>query len=328
MIRNQWYVVLESRKIKRKPVGLVRFNEKLVFWRDEDNKVHCIHDICCHRGASLSKGCVHKDMIACPFHGFEYDATGQVKEIPALGKNYEVPKDFRVKAYPVREAYDLIWMWYGEMGSETDELHFFDDLKSDYFYSGFSEVWPVHYTRAIENQLDVVHLPFVHKTTIGKGMGKVVNGPVVKWSENRMTFYVNNVEDHGQAALKASEIKNYESLFQLQFQMPNTWQNIISDRVRIFAAFVPIDDHHTEIIIRMYQQYIKVPILGKFLGYISNYFNKIILHQDRDVVMTQIPDRTDLKMHEKLIPGDLPIIEYRKKRNALLNLDVKTNHET
>lgn len=319
MIKNQWYVILESKKIKNKPVGITRFSEKLVLWRDQNHIVHCIHDICCHRGASLSKGCVHKDYISCPFHGFEYDASGRVKKIPALGKRYEVPKNYHVKAYPVREAYGLIWLWYGEMGSEENDLHFFEALQKDYLYSGFSEIWPVHYTRAIENQLDVVHLPFVHRTTIGKGMGKVVNGPVVKWAGNRMTFYVNNVEDHGQVALKANEIKNYESLFQLQFQMPNTWQNIISDQVSIFAAFVPIDDHHTEIIIRMYQKYIKIPVIGKIIGYISNYFNKIILHQDRDVVVTQLPDHSDLRMNEQLIPGDLPIIEYRKNRDALKN---------
>ena len=49
----------------------------------------------------------------------------------------------------------------------------------------------------------------------------------------------------------------------------------------------------------------------------SNISNKYILHQDRRVVLTQIPKKTDLKMGENLIQGDAPIIEYRKRRALL-----------
>ena len=49
MIKNQWYAVLSSKEIKsEKPVGVTRLGEKLVFWRDQKNEVHCIADKCCH----------------------------------------------------------------------------------------------------------------------------------------------------------------------------------------------------------------------------------------------------------------------------------------
>ena len=34
MIRNQWYVLMESKQVKDRPVGVTRMGEKLVFWRD------------------------------------------------------------------------------------------------------------------------------------------------------------------------------------------------------------------------------------------------------------------------------------------------------
>ena len=49
----------------------------------------------------------------------------------------------------------------------------------------------------------------------------------------------------------------------------------------------------------------------------SNISNKYILHQDRRVVLTQIPKKTGVKMAENLIQGDAPIIEYRKRRAFL-----------
>ncbi|MFP4457458.1 MAG: hypothetical protein ACLFPS_07350 [Clostridia bacterium] len=127
---------------------------------------------------------------------------------------------------------DLFGCGMGDMNDENiPEIPFFKELKQGFQYSTFSEVWNVHYTRAIENQLDVVHLPFVHETTIGKGCKTIVNGPVVKWEDNLMTFYVDNeVDDGTKTALKDSEIKNYEDLFRLKFQIANIWQNCISER--------------------------------------------------------------------------------------------------
>lgn len=256
--------------------------------------------------------------MECPFHGFLYDGTGQVTCIPANGKNAPVAPRFKVHSYLVKEAYGLIWLWYSDRQDNATKIPFFTDLKEGYRYSTFKEVWDVHYTRAAENQLDVVHLPFVHKTTIGRGNNTLVNGPVVKWENNLMTFYVNNQVDDGKSApLKPEEIKNYEQLFSLQFQMPNTWQNRISDQVRIFAAFVPIDEEHTMVYIRFYQKFLNVPVIRDVVGKLSDMMNKVILHQDRRVVLTQLPKKSELKMGENLIPGDLPIIEFRKKREEL-----------
>lgn len=318
MIRNQWYAVLDSKELKtNKPLGARRLGEKLVFWRDEEDEVHCIIDKCCHRGASLSAGKIENNHIECPFHGFQYDSDGKVVSIPANGKEASVGSNYKVNSYLVKDAYGFIWLWYGEEKEKAPEIPFFDDLKSGYSYGGFSETWPVHYTRAVENQLDVVHLPFVHKTTIGKGNKTLVNGPVVKWDENLMTFYVKNEKDVGQTPEKASEIDDYEKLFHLQFQMPNTWQNLISDQVRIFAAFAPIDDSHTQIYLRFYQSFMKAPLLRQIVNKMSVVSNKIILHQDRDVVLTQIPIKSELKMGENLVQGDLPIIEFRRRRELL-----------
>jgi phenylpropionate dioxygenase-like ring-hydroxylating dioxygenase large terminal subunit len=279
--------------------------------------VHCIFDKCCHRGASLSTGKIVKDHVECPFHGFQYDCSGKVKYIPANGKKAKIADNFKVNAYTVREAYGFIWLWYSNQTVAIPEIPFFEELRKGFSYGGFSETWGVHYTRAAENQLDVVHLPFVHKSTIGKGNKKLVNGPVVKWEDNLMTFYVKNEEDHGQRPQKPNEIEEYEKLFHLQFQMPNIWQNIISDQVRIFAAFAPIDEENTHIYLRFYQSFIRTPGLKQLVNAASKISNKIILHQDRRVVLTQLPIKTKLKMGENLVQGDLPIIEFRKRREFL-----------
>ncbi|MEA4929286.1 MAG: aromatic ring-hydroxylating dioxygenase subunit alpha [Candidatus Limiplasma sp.] len=319
MIRNQWYGILDAKEIKGNgPIGVTRLGEKLVLWKSNDGNLHCVYDQCCHRGASLSAGKVVHDTVRCPFHGFAYDASGKVVLIPANGSASRVPDQYHVHAYKVVEKYGIVWLWYGDYADDLPEIPFFRELREGFSYGGFSETWPVHYTRAIENQLDVVHLPFVHTNSIGRGNRTVVNGPVVTWDDTLMTFYVNNVMDDGVVKpLKPKEIINYKDFFHLQLQMPNMWQNIISSQIRIVAIFAPIDESNTRIYLRFYQRFMKVPVLKQLVHGVSNISNRFILHQDRRVVLTQLPKKSELKMGENLIQGDAPIMEYRKKRAQL-----------
>jgi phenylpropionate dioxygenase-like ring-hydroxylating dioxygenase large terminal subunit len=147
-----------------------------------------------------------------------------------------------------------------------------------------------------------------------------VNGPVVVRDNNLITFYVDNVLDDGKTTpLKPDEILDYEKRFHLQFHFPNIWQNLISDKIRAFAAFVPVDKENTIVYIRYYQNMIRIPLLKQLFNYIGKVSSIIILRQDKRVVITQLPKKSDVKMDERLIMGDKPIVEYRKHRQELMN---------
>jgi len=85
------------------------------------------------------------------------------------------------------------------------------------------------------------------------------------------------------------------------------------------VAFVPVDDEHTIMYLRFYQKFLRWPLLAKLLTKLAAPSNLVILHQDRRVVITQWPKRSALRMHENLIQGDRPIIEYRRRRQALID---------
>lgn len=316
-----WYGVLDSKEVKKnKPFFAKRLNKNLVFWRDENNNICCIEDKCCHRGASLSSGKVCGNNVACPFHGFQFNKNGKVVMIPANGKNTQVDERFFVESYEVRELYGLIWLWYGDKDKINDKIMFPEDLKDKKFsYSVIKDEWNNHYTRCIENQLDVVHLSFVHYNTIGKGNKTVVNGPLVEFEEdNILKFYVNNVTDNGQKALKLSEMKKEDFNYFLYFYFPNSWQNYIFDKMRIFGVFAPVDDENTIVYIRFYQKIVNIPLIKSIMNFIGRKYSNVILKQDKNVVKTQPSTESYLGMkEEKLIPGDMPIIVYRRIRYKL-----------
>lgn len=323
MISNQWYVVLESFEVKTQPVGVTRLGEKMVFWRDQDGNVHAAMDRCPHRGVALSAGKNKDSNLQCPFHGFEYNASGKCVLIPANGRNGVIPNAMRLNTYPTYEAYGLIWLWWGtSTAQELSIPEFFNNLDETFIYSSARDPWDAHYSRVIENQLDVVHLPFIHRKTIGRGNRTLVDGPVVEWKGDRMLYtYVFNRLDDGRPPRKSSELSPKDSSsVHLEFIFPNLWQNYISEDVRIFAAFVPVDNEHTLLYLRFYQKFMRLPVLGKLFARLAMPSNVYIAHEDRRVVITQQPKASGLKIGEILIQGDLPIIEYRKKRAALQSL--------
>jgi phenylpropionate dioxygenase-like ring-hydroxylating dioxygenase large terminal subunit len=320
MIRNQWYALLESREVRKgKVLGAVRLGERMAFWRDGTGAVHAVADRCCHRGASLSCGELVDGQIECPFHGLLYDGSGRVTRIPANGRAAPVADRYRVRSYPVREKFGFVWLWWGEEDEDPaslPEIRFFKDLDGkEWTWSTFVDHWPVHYSRAIENQLDAIHVPFVHRTTIGAGGQTVVDGPKVEYEDGVITFYVNSHRDDGRiVARKPAEIDDYKGWFHLRFAFPNVWENLISDKLRVFAAFAPVDEANAVIYVRFVQRFLRVPGLRGLVNLIGGRFNRVVLRQDKAVVVTQRPVKTRLKMDEKLVPGDSPIAEYRVRR--------------
>lgn len=314
MLKNMWYGIMRSDEVPyKKPISVKRMNKKLVMWRKKDGSIACIEDKCCHRGASIGLGQVNGDFVACPFHGFEYDEQGQVQLIPANGKIDIVGKQYQNNAYPIKEDQGFVFLFNGSTDlSHTKALPTFVELSS-FESTIYQEIWPVHYTRAVENQLDVVHVPFVHHNTIGRGSNTLVDGPVVIEHALGFDMYVHSSADDGtRKGLKPSDIDDYASFFKLSFNMPNMWQNHISDKLRISICFAPIDDHHTLIYMAYHHKLSRLPLLKQFISYTGMVFSKIILHQDRRIVITQPPEDTYLATTEKLISADAPIITFRK----------------
>jgi phenylpropionate dioxygenase-like ring-hydroxylating dioxygenase large terminal subunit len=67
-------------------------------------------------------------------------------------------------------------------------------------------------------------------------------------------MYVYNALDEGQKPKLPKEITvDPENDFRLEFIFPNTWQNVISPKMRIVVAFVPIDNGNTLMYLRSYQ---------------------------------------------------------------------------
>ena len=260
--------------------------------------------------------------LQCPFHGFEFDPTGKCVLIPANGRNGVIPNAMRLNSYPTYEAHGLIWLWWGSPApQELPAPEFFDNLDDSFSYGSAHDPWNAHYSRVIENQLDVVHLPFIHRKTIGRGNRTLVDGPVVEWKGDRMLYtYVYNRLDDGTPPRKPrSSHPRILTVSTWNSSFPTCGRTI---SVKMCVSWLPsfrwmkptpcCTFVSTRISCACHSW-------ANWLPSLAMPSNTHIAHEDRRVVITQQPKPSGLKIGEILIQGDLPIIEYRKKRSELQN---------
>lgn len=63
---------------------------------------------------------------------------------------------------------------------------------------------------------------------------------------------------------------------------------------------------------------LRISVPDRLLYKLSNLGPRIILGQDKRVVFTQQPKKTELAMGEKLLQADRPIVTYRQRRKQLI----------
>jgi phenylpropionate dioxygenase-like ring-hydroxylating dioxygenase large terminal subunit len=178
MYMNFWYAVEESDKVVTgKPTEFRALRQSFVLFRDEAGKVHCLHNVCAHRGGALGHGILrHSDKgtsIECPYHGWQFNEQGTCNKIPALGPDNQenLPSRAKVDSYPTEEHYGIVFAFLGDLPEdERPPLLLPHNNPRGIDYSDTSKWRSVHaqfalsanYERAVENGIDPAHNEFTH----------------------------------------------------------------------------------------------------------------------------------------------------------------------
>jgi vanillate O-demethylase monooxygenase subunit len=166
-LQNAWYVAAGSDEVTRDPLGRIILGEPVVLYRTLGGAPVAIEDRCCHRRAPLHKGRVVDDALQCGYHGFVFDAAGTCVAIP--GSDVRPPVTARVRSYPVCERHRYVWIWTGDPG-RADPASIPDlGVNDDPGWTSTGERMPIaaDYLLFIDNLLDLSHVAFVHRGTIG-----------------------------------------------------------------------------------------------------------------------------------------------------------------
>lgn len=298
----QWYAAAWSRDVREKPVRRKILGREIVLFRDEAGRVQVIQAHCTHRGADLSLGSCRGGRLMCAYHGWEFAGDGRCLAIPSQ-PDRPIPEFAHTRAYPVREEAGLIWVYPAsvEPGDVLPELDLFPELADRSFtLTPFGEVWKAHLTRTVESVLDVAHLAFVHKKTIGRGSSAKIDDMDFEAERDRIVIQLGDGE--------------------LEYRFPQQWiLRSGNNRFLQYLTFTPIDGERTALFGLAGRTFARwVPGMGAlFAGFSSK-----VLREDQAIVESQhprpIPEALRMEAH---VEADGPQVRFRQRWYEFLTAD-------
>ena len=164
-----WYPVAVSASVHTGKTFAARFaGERIALYRGASGAVYALADQCAHRQVPLSMGVVEGDALRCCNHAWCYRGDGRLSQIPYLPKGAARPPR-GVRAYPVREAYGLVFVFPGDPNqAAAAQLPLLPEFASAAHKTmTFSRTVACHYSFLHENLLDMNH-QFLHRGVVGR----------------------------------------------------------------------------------------------------------------------------------------------------------------
>lgn len=145
-------------------------DEPLALTKDKHGQMHCLSNVCTHRGnLVVDKACV-RPHLQCRYHGRRFSLDGQFSFMPEFAEveNFPSPKD-HLTSLPLYQWGKWLFTtlqgdhpekYFGDMASRLswlplDQFKFRPDLSRDYYVEA-------HWALYCENYLEGFHIPFVH----------------------------------------------------------------------------------------------------------------------------------------------------------------------
>ncbi len=169
-----WFVVAESHELDAGPLAVRFFGQDLALYRGESGNPVMLDAYCSHMGTHLAAsnsamivkngGQIEGDSIRCPYHGWRYNAAGEVDDIPYF--DGPCPKSAALRSYPVVDNMGCVMAWFDPDGREPDYaapfLSEWDDPQWVRWSLDHLGELSVHPQEILDNMADVRHLGPTH----------------------------------------------------------------------------------------------------------------------------------------------------------------------
>ncbi|MBM4112104.1 MAG: aromatic ring-hydroxylating dioxygenase subunit alpha [Phycisphaerae bacterium] len=146
-------------------------DEPLLLTRDGEDRLHCLSNVCTHRGSLVAASPCRASQLRCPYHGRRFSLDGRFQSMPSFesAENFPSPSDdlprfpagrwgpFHFASLDPAEPFDSMIAPMRERMSwlPLDEFRFEPSRSRDYLVRAN---WALY----CDNFLEGFHIPFVH----------------------------------------------------------------------------------------------------------------------------------------------------------------------
>lgn len=173
---RSWQFIGDSTQVREAkwvtPVDLLpnMINEPLLLTRDENGSLHCLSNVCTHRGNILVEKACRVNDIRCCYHGRRFRLNGEFLSMPEFKEVQNFPSaDDNLHQLPLHQWGP--WLFTSLNGS--DAAPYFEDMAKRLSWMDFSsfQLRPelsrdynvgANWALYCENYLEGFHIPFVH----------------------------------------------------------------------------------------------------------------------------------------------------------------------
>ena len=294
-LANFWHPIAESRDVGEQPRRFYLLGVELVAFRDAEGKVSVFRDLCIHRGTALSLGWVTNGHITCPYHGWEYDSTGECVKIPSLPPGSSIPRKARAIAFQVEERHGLVWVAMDEPVAPIPTWP--GDAINDpgyHMHISSHQIWQTSAGRACENFMDFSHFPFVHPNLLAPPDRTLVPELEIKETEYGLMYSYQTIEPESPSS-PAGDLVTFEYHYHRPFSVHV--KKITSEGgVTIVSGLAcPTKQKQTDMFVVFVRNY-SLDSPDSVFDHFSNRVNE----QDRRIVESQQPEEIPTDLREEL----------------------------
>jgi phenylpropionate dioxygenase-like ring-hydroxylating dioxygenase large terminal subunit len=302
---QDWFAAARSVDVPPgRPAATRLLGQDVVLWRGEVG-LHAWQDLCIHRGAKLSLGSVRNNCLVCPYHAWEYDASGRCVHMPSH-PTQAPPAKAHARVFRAIEQYGLIWLSLGDppqgppVFAEVDDGAYRTMLAGPY---AFHAQGP----RIVENFLDVAHLPIVHAGLLGDAAhAQMADYEVETNSEGIVARDIRIWQPDPDGAGRPAEVSYTYRVYR---PLIASFHKTHEQQVMLMALFVtPLDQQHSVSWVLIAMNYAHEIPEEQIVAYQDK-----ITAQDKPVVESQQPELLPLDLQEELhLRSDKTAIAYRR----------------
>ncbi|GLC44619.1 hypothetical protein PLESTB_001326400 [Pleodorina starrii] len=323
-LQNFWYAAALSDKVDSTPLKVDILSRTVTLWRGEDGKVHCLDNVCPHRGAPLSSGWSKtakngKSCVVCPYHGWAFNGEGALEEVPSQNAHTSFPRRPVVDSYPVEERGGFVWLFFGSKNLPEDErppLPLVPELEDPNWRPVYGEMeFNCPHWSVFENALDMAHIHYLHNGSFGNQDKPVINDMKV----TRDTWSVSaNFSIHNKPVNPLWNFSRVDSVpVEARGLLPSTSYVKITlgggIQMITYVNTVPIDEHRSINRFCLIRNFALNPIFDNYTR--KNMYK--ILTEDKVMIELLKPEQL---AEELSLEADRPQIAFRKLRQEWIDM--------